>query len=276
MSNECPVCGDLFDTEMGMKCHHAQIHGESIAGTEVTCANCGSIFRVAESRVSRTNNFFCPDSDCYGEWLSENYSGKDSPLYERVKVSCSWCESEFNVPHHRIEQSEKLFCPDSDCVGKWFSENKSGEDSPLYDRVDASCEWCNSSLEIIESIREKYDKHFCSDSECRANWISENLTKEDHPTWSPGGNNVYYGPNWDEQREKVLERDKVCQVCGMDVEEHIDKYGRNLDVHHIVPINEFDDFSKANDISNLVLLCRSCHRGVECGEKEIKSVEPSR
>ena len=60
----------------------------------------------------------------------------------------------------------------------------------------------------------------------------------------------------------------------MSREEHKDKYGREPDVHHIEPIESFDTFEQANDESNLVMLCRDCHAKVECGKREIESVEP--
>jgi hypothetical protein len=88
---------------------------------------------------------------------------------------------------------------------------------------------------------------------------------ENHPRWSDESNdgNHYYGANWSEQREKSLERDgHECQVCQNDGSEH------TLDVHHIRPVVEFyengdPDFGEMNALSNLVVLCRSCHRDVE-------------
>jgi len=56
------------------------------------------------------------------------------------------------------------------------------------------------------------------------------------------------GHEWFEIRDKVLKRDDfTCVNCGS---------GSNLIVHHIVPISE----QGTNRLSNLVSLCRECHR----------------
>jgi len=72
----------------------------------------------------------------------------------------------------------------------------------------------------------------------------------------------YYGPNWLSQSRKTKERDNyTCQICG------IQKDKRALIVHHIIPFREFslENYEEANDLSNLILLCRSCRHEVEKG-----------
>jgi predicted HNH restriction endonuclease len=49
----------------------------------------------------------------------------------------------------------------------------------------------------------------------------------------------------------------------MDQEDHIDEFGRSLEVHHLTPVREFDDPLDAHDLSNLVTLCRPCHKELE-------------
>lgn len=77
---------------------------------------------------------------------------------------------------------------------------------------------------------------------------------------------IYYGPNWSRQRRKARERDGYqCRHCGMTDEKHKEEYGRELHVHHIERFNDFDlgdpfhDYPGANDLDNLVTLCRGCH-----------------
>lgn len=81
---------------------------------------------------------------------------------------------------------------------------------------------------------------------------------EKNPRWR-GGYEPYYGPNWYFQRDKRLKRDKYCQRCGTN---------EDLVVHHIVPFREFgrEGYKEANKLSNLITLCRSCHRSVENGQ----------
>ena len=75
-----------------------------------------------------------------------------------------------------------------------------------------------------------------------------------------GGQAYKYGPGWKEAKERVRERDKVCQHCGKTPEEN----GRALDVHHINPHRN----SKDNSLENLVALCRSCHmRAIDRGRR---------
>jgi hypothetical protein len=77
-----------------------------------------------------------------------------------------------------------------------------------------------------------------------------------------------YGRNWDEQREKALERDNyTCQTpgCSQSQSEHIDEFGRGLHVHHIQPLHMFGDtadqvdFEEANRLDNLVTVCVEHH-----------------
>jgi hypothetical protein len=104
-------------------------------------------------------------------------------------------------------------------------------------------------------------------------WISENeerkqkisiaFTGEKHPNWQGGvsrGYGSYRGENWKTQRLKALKRDGFkCLECGMNNDEHMEKYGNGLHVNHIHPFHNFTDYRKANVLSNLETLCVSHH-----------------
>lgn len=85
----------------------------------------------------------------------------------------------------------------------------------------------------------------------------------DHPDWK-GGSFDYYGPNWENVREKILDRDNyTCRVCN-DMAEN---------VHHIKPRKDFRidgeyKYKKANREQNLISLCLSCHMRFEGNWKE--------
>ena len=74
------------------------------------------------------------------------------------------------------------------------------------------------------------------------------------------------GPNWELQRNLVLERDgHRCRHCGAP-----ERPDRTHDVHHVQPFRTFgyvrgqnDHHLEANRLENLVTLCRSCHQRVE-------------
>ncbi len=70
------------------------------------------------------------------------------------------------------------------------------------------------------------------------------------------------GPNWQEMRRRARERDGFrCRFCGAPERED-----REHDVHHLRPFREFgyepgknDAYLAANQLSNLITLCRRCH-----------------
>jgi DEAD/DEAH box helicase domain-containing protein len=74
------------------------------------------------------------------------------------------------------------------------------------------------------------------------------------------------GPNWEQQRRKARERDgNHCRHCGAP-----ERPDRSHDVHHLEPFRTFgyvrgqnDHYLQANQLDNLVTLCRSCHQRVE-------------
>ena len=77
-----------------------------------------------------------------------------------------------------------------------------------------------------------------------------------------------YGPNWQEQRQRVRARDHYrCTQCGAH-----EPPGRQHDVHHLAPFRTFgyvagfnENYREANRLENLVLVCRTCHRRLESG-----------
>lgn len=73
-----------------------------------------------------------------------------------------------------------------------------------------------------------------------------------------------FGDNWLEQREAAIDRDRECVMCGLPRDDHIDTYGKDLHVHHIVPRAEFVvdgeyDAEAANAMDNLMAVCVRCH-----------------
>ncbi|MBA3534934.1 MAG: DUF1998 domain-containing protein, partial [Ardenticatenales bacterium] len=76
-----------------------------------------------------------------------------------------------------------------------------------------------------------------------------------------------YGPNWAQQRLRARGREDFrCAHCRISE----DELGREVDVHHLIPFRDFgyvagknDGYLAANDLSNLVCLCPSCHKRAE-------------
>jgi len=77
-----------------------------------------------------------------------------------------------------------------------------------------------------------------------------------------------YGPNWQAQRKRVRARDGYrCTHCGRP-----EAKGRQHDVHHLVPFRTYgyvagvnETYLDANQLANLVLVCRTCHQRLETG-----------
>lgn len=65
---------------------------------------------------------------------------------------------------------------------------------------------------------------------------------------------------WKTARKAALERDmNICRICA----EEQCLCGNDLQVHHIIPL--VADFSKREDLSNLITLCRFHHEAAEAG-----------
>jgi DEAD/DEAH box helicase domain-containing protein len=78
----------------------------------------------------------------------------------------------------------------------------------------------------------------------------------DQGLWTNAPND--YGPGWASLRDQVRARDGYrCQVCGL-LEQ-----GRAHDVHHKIPFRSFSSHQQANQFTNLITLCPSCHRRLE-------------
>ena len=92
----------------------------------------------------------------------------------------------------------------------------------------------------------------------------------DHPRWvgAKERGRLWYGPDWSQQRERAVQRDGFeCQRpnCDHIWTSHRNQYGRDLHVHHIVPLRSPRDedgdidYEQANALDNLVTLCIKHH-----------------
>lgn len=71
---------------------------------------------------------------------------------------------------------------------------------------------------------------------------------------------------WTNKSIEVRQRDRyLCRVCEANLYNTVQQFTFNeLDVHHIVPINE--DYNKRLDNDNLITLCRYHHKMAEDGK----------
>ncbi|MCB9103356.1 MAG: DUF1998 domain-containing protein [Anaerolineales bacterium] len=115
----------------------------------------------------------------------------------------------------------------------WFSHERLGEGEVELppNELQTSGYWLTLAPETVQALR-------------------------DAGLWSNDPNN--YGPNWPRRRNQARARDGYrCQLCGAP------ETDRQHDVHHKIPFRQFDSYETANRLSNLVTLCRTCHRRAE-------------
>lgn len=131
-----------------------------------------------------------------------------------------------------------------------------GRKYPHKPPLEKVCEHCKKSYSVPYKQR---NSRYCS-TKCWYNHLRQNPS--DAPQWRGGEYDHNYGRNWDQQRRRARKRDNyTCQRCGIAQWE----YGKGLDVHHKVPFRHFgiERYKEANQLKNLITLCRSCHVTIE-------------
>lgn len=184
--------------------------------------------------------------DCHYRHNSERYSGLDNPNSTLAVVECFACGAEIERATWQRERYERYYC--TDCWGN--------------SKQIVECEVCGEQIEALPSRTEA--RRFCS-RECHGTWISKHNVGERHPRFKSGRRPEYYGPNWERQRRAAVRRDEGrCQDCGRTIVDSVEEFGEVLSVHHKTPFRDFVDgddvdYESANELSNLVTLCRPCH-----------------
>lgn len=69
------------------------------------------------------------------------------------------------------------------------------------------------------------------------------------------------GSRWKAIRREALRRTPFCAMCGS---------GQNLQVHHIIPFR----LTRDNSQTNLIPLCRACHKRVEAVFQDLEIIDP--
>lgn len=250
MDTQCPTCDrNDFDSNLGMRLHHAKTHGDSLTEVDLTCELCGDSYSLIQSRAE--NSRFC-SNDCKMEWI---YNNQDR---DTTTVECDNCGDALERTDSEINDTN--FC-DRDCHAEWLS----GENHHNWQggKVEVECCVCGDTKFVYPNQAESEDRHFCHEKGCRYEWISEHHSGESHPFWKGGVQHGYPG-GWGKIRDEIKERDGyTCRACGVTQSEHQDRHGFGLDVHHIRPVSDFESAEDAHSSDNLVTACRSCHMKFE-------------
>lgn len=208
------------------------------------CEHCG---RTITKKITDPNRF-----------CSRKCWALARPKQGQKTCTCEYCQKTFTTWPSRQGRF---------CSNQCRSEFAARQPKPNARRPDLlvtkPCAWCGKPHQFnVHQIRLRGGK-YCS-MECKFAAQSEHLKGENHPLWKGGqsDNPSYRGANISRQRRKALQRDNyTCRICG---KSRSGKY--RVDVHHIKPYDTFNgDYKAANDLSNLITLCRKCHLNVEFG-----------
>lgn len=126
-SSPCPTCGRHdFADDSYMKRHHSMAHGESIAGFETECTECGSeIVKVQKEHAEGLS--FC-DKSCEGSWR-ERQTGEDSMNWDGgvEKRTCPVCDRNHNNGYRYRETCSE------ECLREYhLKQMGTGEDHPSW------------------------------------------------------------------------------------------------------------------------------------------------
>ncbi len=183
---------------------------------------------------------------CALKFLHKNMFGKNNPNWkEKLKKNCIICNKKFKVKPSLSKET---------CSRKCWNIYRHQQRKKNTKRIVIKCDYCNKETIYLCSVAKLSKFHFCT-KKCKDLWMSEKMCGENSVLWK-GGYNNHYGLNWHKQRRLALNRDEnICQICKITSEE----YGMNMDVHHKKPFRLFNNYKDANNLDNLICLCRKCH-----------------
>lgn len=231
---------------------------------EVECDNCGEITSKSQYKIDRNENLFC-SQNCYHDFGRPDMEGEKNPNRStgKIAVECEQCGDMFDVYPYREDSAR--FCS-RECSDE-YKKGITGEDHARWkgNKETYTCEQCGGRF---EEYPYRNSRKYCSEG-CYRKAAKYLFAGENNPVWR-GGRVDNYGPNWQDQRMKVLERDgHTCQECG----KHADDMERSPDIHHKKRLGWFKEeydapewWGKGNRVANLVTLCMSCHLEKEWSE----------
>lgn len=202
--------------------------------TQCICAYCQKTFTTFPSRIKRGGGKYC-SVECH-----------NAAQTLKVKCNCNVCGKEIVVKRLRyVSNISGNYCS-LECFRVYQKQNY----------LTLECLNCKNIF-FSKPSKVKYKRNFCS-RKCHREY-----SRGENSLLYMGGGIRYRGVNWRKQRDAAHKRDGgVCQYC-----HHLPRKGSRLNaVHHIKPFRTFNgDYIAANDLSNLITLCHTCHRKAESG-----------
>ena len=215
---------------------------------EVSCEQCGKVVTRKADELRKTTHTFCSYQCKY------DYD-------HTVIVLCTSCGKELRRNPAFAQRSPRHFC-------NMVCRDVFRKQASMAKRAPTPCRICGAVF-----LRKPSKAPKCCSRKCHGVWQSQHRTGKNASNWK-GGYQSYYGPNWRAQQRAARKRDKYhCQHCGATQT----KIKRALDVHHIRPFREFgyvpgknESYKQANDLINLISLCKVCHKQAESGKIAIQ------
>jgi 5-methylcytosine-specific restriction endonuclease McrA len=193
------------------------------------------------------------------EWLREEYVEKRHTQQDiadecgvAVTTICHWLSRLGITDGESMTEGTCLTCGET---FQYYPSVRDGDycsnrcaKEPQKRQVEVVCEGCGEAFSRWQSL----DTEYCSMS-C---WSEDNFPQD---KWKE-----MYSGVWNKRRRQAIERDNHrCTVCGVSDEEHKRRFGRGLEVHHIVPAKLFYKrdvpTEDAHMLRNLVTVCRTHH-----------------
>lgn len=194
----------------------------------------------------------CPKPDCDYEGPEHGVKVHFGKTHEGTigkTSSCETCGRTYRVTDGK-PVTESRFCS---LLCKKVDESKyetrQGLARGKWNRCKQCGEWAKAET-------------FCS-ADCQASWREETgvMRGESSPRWRGGETDRYWMGS--ETVEAVLDRDGKCQTCGLSNNAHKVMTGNRLHIHHMKPRRKCSSRDEANEITNLILLCSTCHQRLE-------------
>lgn len=251
--------------------------------------------RAGEYKRGHGPDFPAAPCSCCGKTVQRIPSEKRDGL-KSDKVFCNrQCYDTFRTAHR---ESRILACVH--CQASFVPENKgrrycsevcwkAAKKAKPKRCVNCSCLFTPVKLNRGTGRFISYNDGKTCSAACHNEWIRTDPERKrkigdafrgaNHPNWQGGKsqlNNISNrGPNWKVQRERALRRDGYkCVDCSMTQDECRAKWGRGLDVDHVIPYHNFSSYIEANALSNLQCRCASCHTTAEHKRSMVQMVLP--
>lgn len=231
------------------------------------CLFCGKTFKV-RNKAKFDSSVYC-SKECQGKDRKNRFSGENAANYkngnrlENILVKCSVCGKTITRQKIQTLTHDIFFCSD-ECKAQYYKTKYAGDNSPIYSKVEKTCEECGNKYLVYYCEKEK--SRFCS-KKCRYKWQAKRMKGKSHPNWQGGKANerslAWVSKEYKAWRKEVFERDNyTCQLCG-------DNSGGNLNAHHIKLFSKYPELRY--NVNNGITLCKKCHIKVHQGLKDIQS-----